>query len=283
MASANPEKENEKKVVADGCESCSQDKIGKFLVGFLVAVILGATAYFAKFWYDALNPVEVASEVQGSAKTAETNEKDSAKNSSADKTPATESFEKSSKPKVNLFVMSFCPYGNLAENTIKPVIDLLGEKVDWNVNYIASAGDKVISSLHGQPEVDQDMRELCVKELYDSSKMWDFILYVNKNCGSDGSCWKEGANSMNISADSVEKCVADKGFDLLSADSKIAEKSSAQASPTLLINGTQSSSIYSYGNPNKVKDAVCSAFEKAPEECKTELENTSENVQGSCN
>lgn len=280
MASENSEKEKEngEKVLMNGGEGCSQDKVGKFLVGFLIVVILGATGYFAKFWYDVFNPKEKISEVQGSTESNEKNQ-----DSSSGKASETESFEKSSKPKVNLFVMSFCPYGNLAENTIKPVIDLLGEKVDWNLNYIASAGDKAISSLHGQPEVDQDMRELCVKELYDSSKMWDFLLYVNKNCGSDGSCWKEGANSTNISADSVEKCVVEKGFDLLSADSKIAEKVSAQASPTLFINGTKSNSIYSYGNPNKVKDAVCSAFEETPKECETELENTSETVQGSCN
>ena len=237
----------------------------------LTLVILGATGYFAKFWYDVLftkdqTPTEVKSAQSATP-------------------PATVSttIEKSEKPKVNLFVMSFCPYGNLAENTIKPVIDLLGDKVEWNLNYVVSVNGTTVSSLHGQPETDQNVRELCVQDLYDYSKMWDFILYVNENCGSNGSCWKDGATSLGIDTAKIENCLTERTLELMTAEAKIAGEFGAQASPTFFINSTKDNSIYSYGNPNTVKEAICSAFVEAPEECATVLESSDTNVSGSCN
>ena len=239
----------------------------------LSLIIIGATGYFAKFWYDALfSNKPISSDV--------------ATKQSATATPSPETatiIEKTQKPKVNLFVMSFCPYGNLAENTIKPVIDLLGDKVDWNLNYVVSVNGTTVSSLHGQPETDQNVRELCVGELYNSAKMWDFILYVNENCGSNGSCWKDGAISLGLDTGVIETCVADKTLELMTAEAKIASEFGAQASPTFFINGTKDNSIYSYGNPNVVKEAICSAFVETPEECAVVLESTNTNVSGSCN
>ncbi len=241
-------------------------------VTILAVLILGATGYFAKFWYDALFKPTAPAEV----KTAQTAVQKSAAEVSS-------TIEKSEKPKVNLFVMSFCPYGNLAEDTIKPVIDLLGDKVEWNLNYVVSVNGTTISSLHGQPETDQNVRELCVQDLYDSAKMWDFILYVNENCGSNGSCWEAGANSLGIDTALVSTCLTERTLELMSAEAKIAGEFGAQASPTFFINGTKDNSIYSYGNPNAVKEAICSAFVEAPEKCATELESTGSNTGGSCN
>ncbi len=46
--------------------------------------------------------------------------------------------EKSARPKVEMFVMSFCPYGNQIEDSFLPVVKLLGDKVDWQPHYIVN-------------------------------------------------------------------------------------------------------------------------------------------------
>ncbi|MBU1089002.1 DsbA family protein [Patescibacteria group bacterium] len=44
--------------------------------------------------------------------------------------------EKSEKPELQFFVMSFCPYGNQIEDVIRPIADLLGDKADIKPQYI---------------------------------------------------------------------------------------------------------------------------------------------------
>jgi len=46
--------------------------------------------------------------------------------------------QKSAKPEVKFFVMSFCPYGNQAEAGLEPVYQLLKDKVSWQPRYIVS-------------------------------------------------------------------------------------------------------------------------------------------------
>src|SRR3989339_794245 len=77
-----------------------------------------------------------------------------------DTTP--EVLPKADKTKVDLYVMSFCPYGNQAEDTMLPVYNMLKDKVEWNMHYIVNVDGTTVNSLHGQLEVDQNEREACV-------------------------------------------------------------------------------------------------------------------------
>lgn len=43
---------------------------------------------------------------------------------------------KTDKPQLDFYVMSFCPYGNQMETTLRPVFDLLGNKVEIKPRYI---------------------------------------------------------------------------------------------------------------------------------------------------
>ena len=49
---------------------------------------------------------------------------------------ATFAARKSDKPELKFFVMSFCPYGNQIEDVLRPVFDLLKNKVDITPHYI---------------------------------------------------------------------------------------------------------------------------------------------------
>src|SRR3989339_495302 len=43
---------------------------------------------------------------------------------------------KSDRPELKFFVMSFCPYGNQMEEILRPVFDLMGSKADIRPQYI---------------------------------------------------------------------------------------------------------------------------------------------------
>ena len=174
---------------------------------------------------------------------------------------------KSDKPKVDLYVMSFCPYGNKAEETMYPVYKLLKDKVEWNVHYIVGVSGTTVNSLHGQPEADQNMREVCVKENYGMDAFWKFMSYVNNNCGSNGACWKDAAKDASADATVIETCVAKKGLEYMKAEADASNAAGAQGSPTLLINGQGTSAVYQYGNTAAYQNAICSAFNTPPEAC----------------
>lgn len=190
---------------------------------------------------------------------------------------------KTDKPEVNLYVMSFCPYGNKAEDTLKPVYDLLKDKVDFNFHYIVTASGDKITSLHSQPEVDQDEREACVMKNYGKGKWIDFVTYVNANCGSDGSCWETGAKSLGIDTSKINSCVSSEGTALMKADAEASNSAGASGSPTMIVNGQQTQAVYQYGNSEAYKKIICDAFNTAPPECSQTLSaQTSTTQGGSC-
>jgi hypothetical protein len=204
-------------------------------------------------------------------------------NSNTNSNSNTQEIPKSEKPVVELFVMSFCPFGNKAEDTMLPVYELLKDNVEWNVHYIVSASGDKISSLHGQPETDQNIRELCVLNEYGQDLFWDFMVYVNGNCGRDGSCWKEGANKLGINVNKIETCFNNDGLSMMKSEAGISKDKGVSGSPTLIINGVKSSLVYQYGNSELYKQAICSSFENPPQECSVVLSgSTSTSNGGSC-
>jgi len=190
---------------------------------------------------------------------------------------------KSDKPKVELFVMSFCPYGNRAEDTMLPVYNLLKNKVDFIVHYIVNVDGNNIGSLHGQPEVDEDEREMCVLKDYGKDKFWAFMTGINKDCGSKGECWEDVAKKLGIDVNKVKTCVISNGLNLMKIEADATDQAGASGSPTLVINGVKSNAVYQYGNSEAYKQAICSAFNEIPEECNQQLSgSTSTSTGGSC-
>lgn len=69
------------------------------------------------------------------------------KNTSPTKTNTTSdnvfAAQKSQKPELKFFVMSFCPYGNQIEDILRPVFDLLKNKADFTPHYIFNKIDNL--------------------------------------------------------------------------------------------------------------------------------------------
>ena len=125
------------------------------------------------------------------------------------------------KPTLNLFVMSQCPFGVSAEQALKPVTDLFGDKIDFQLDYIVSeTAPGIFSSLHYQPETDENIRQLCAKKL-DAEKYMDYIACQNEDYKNVGSNWEKCATEAGINKVALKTCSeGTEGKALLSASAK---------------------------------------------------------------
>ena len=188
---------------------------------------------------------------------------------------------KTEVPDAKLFVMSFCPYGNQAEDAMMPVINLLKDKAKIELHYIVSKAGNKYQSLHGDQELNQDIREICVQK-YQKDKLWDFIKEINSKATSQNvnAKWEGIAKNLGIDVNQIKQCQTDEGPTLLNQEIKLTDKYKISGSPTLLINetifqGSRTSEAY--------KEAICSGFKVAPQECNKKLSSTTSNASsGGC-
>lgn len=157
------------------------------------------------------------------------------------------------KNRVDVFVMSDCPYGVQAENSMKEVLNNFGNKIVFNINYIATDnGNGTFSSLHGEYEAQEDIRQLCVKKYY-PAKLMDYIWCRNEQ-GVQAGDWTTCATNNGIVSKTIETCTNGEGKGLLSANIKVAEGLGISASPTWLINNKyQASGI----DAESIKKVIC--------------------------
>jgi len=184
------------------------------------------------------------------------------------------------KADVKLFVMSYCPYGNQAEDSIRPVVDLLGNKADIELRYVISKNGDKYKSLHGDKELDQNVREMCVQK-YASDKFWDFIKEMNEKSTIDNAQkkWEGIAQGLSIDVDKIKECAKSEKNSLLDEDSKLTDKYEVRGSPTLVVNdvaykGDATSEAY--------KEAICSGFKEKPDVCDKKLSEEGGSVEGGC-
>ncbi|MDD3679631.1 MAG: thioredoxin domain-containing protein [Candidatus Shapirobacteria bacterium] len=187
---------------------------------------------------------------------------------------------KSDQPIAQLFLMSFCPYGNQAEEIMIPVVDLLKDTIDIIPRYIVSKVGDSYSSLHGDQELNQNVRELCVYK-YQPEKFWGFLKEVNADCTYENAdtCWTGPARTLGIDINKISQCERQEFETLLDQEIALTEKYQVSGSPTLLINDT----VYQGSRTaESFKQAMCSAFNSPPEECSTVLGGEVEAPQGGC-
>jgi hypothetical protein len=197
---------------------------------------------------------------------------------------------KTDKPSVELFVMSFCPYGVRAEQNIIQVIDLLKDNINFKIRYIVNVnGDTItdVDSLHGIDEAKQDAIQLIINKYY-PDKFLTYIENFDNNCyqyaqdsAQMDACWKSEASKLGMDTNKIEtSAYSSEGIDLLKAEETEDAIYSVSGSPTLIINGVQSDAIYS--GTSATQDAICSAFNTEPSGCSETLSDSTATATGSC-
>ena len=145
---------------------------------------------------------------------------------------------KEAKPNtMEIFVMSQCPYGVMAENAViaakkngifpqdKTV------KIRYIVNYNPQQG---FSSLHGSGEWEEDVRQLLIAKYY-PTKLWKYLEIRNKDYRS--SRWDKAMEEAGINPKKIMKKFDTEGLELLKAEAAYGEEYGVNASPTFLWEG----------------------------------------------
>lgn len=188
--------------------------------------------------------------------------------------------EKTGKPEVELFVMSQCPFGSIAIKALAPAYELLKDKADFKIYFIANENeDGSFSSLHGQPEVDEDIRQVCAIKHYPDT-YYDYLVCIAEDYVNAETIWEDCAKASGMSVSLIEECYkGDEGAELFSENIKRAEELGIGGSPTYLVNGEK---YVGSRTPEAYKDFICCGYEDVPGECDTELSDSGAQATGSC-
>lgn len=185
------------------------------------------------------------------------------------------------KIKLDLYVMSLCPYGVQAENGVIPAVRSLSEFVELNLSFIGGQtpsplGTPLFTALHGEPETAENIRQVCAMKLA-PSKYMEYIMERNKGVKSPD--WKGAASTAGLSSDliaKIEECSkGPQGSAWYSKSIEASQNRGANSSPTIDIAGTP----YKGGRDMPaLTRALCNALKPAlaagaslPEVCTSKL------------
>ncbi|MCF7917925.1 hypothetical protein K9L27_02915 [Candidatus Gracilibacteria bacterium] len=180
---------------------------------------------------------------------------------------------KKEKSEVELFVMSHCPFGTQIEKGFLPVLNTLGDKIDFQLKFVNYA-------MHDKKELDEEMSQYCIQKNFPEKLVSYLGCFLKEGKGA------ECIDEVNLDKEAIDSCVAstDEEYGITKSYEEktnwkgnfppfaIYEKENqtygVQGSPTLVINGKQ---VQTGRDSQSLLKAVCAGFEEAPEECKTEL------------
>jgi glutaredoxin len=185
------------------------------------------------------------------------------------------------KPQIDFYVMSYCPYGNMAEEAIEPVYKLLGDKADFNPHYVIYSNyngggaqycidpESKYCSMHGVQEMRQGLRELCVDKHIGIKEYFRFVLEMNKKCNYQNadSCWENVAKGLGLDVVKIKSCEANEWDSILSKELALNQALGVRGSPTVFVEGAE------YGgdrSPAGYGESICAGFDTKPAECSSE-------------
>lgn len=194
---------------------------------------------------------------------------------SSQSTPTPTNIPKSDKPTVEAFVMAYCPYGTQIEKGLLPVAELLKDKIDFEIKFVYYAMHPTSG------EVEEQLNQYCIQE-EQNDKYLDYL-----TCFLEAGDGEGCIESVGIDTDALATCTeaTDKEFNVLenlNDESKWLsgrfpkfnihkaenDKYEIKGSPSLVINGANAQAGRDSAS---LLNAICAAFEDAPEECDTAL------------
>ncbi len=178
--------------------------------------------------------------------------------------------EKRDTPKVDLFIMSHCPYGTQMEKGMLPVVELLGNKIDFNIRFVYYA-------MHGEKEVKEQTAQYCIQKeqnekflpylkcFLEAGNSEGCLIKANVDRTMLGVCVKKTDEEFNITANFNDNSKWLSGrYPLFNTDAELNTKYNVGGSPTLVINDVEAAASR---DPQSLLDAVCVGFKEKPVEC----------------
>ncbi|MFC1663917.1 DsbA family protein [Patescibacteria group bacterium] len=188
---------------------------------------------------------------------------------SAEQPKSCEDVKKNENPYLEAFVVSYCPFGlqmqRILNEIVKNIPSLAG---NIEVEYIGSAQEDKIVSMHGEQEAEENLRQICIRE-EQSDKYWSYIdCFIKK--GEVDNC----LNTINVDKDKLTACLIDasKGVEYAKGDFTFQNEYKVSGSPTLFLNGEKVSEFDFGGRTAQaLKTLLCCGFEMESGLCSQEL------------
>jgi len=183
-----------------------------------------------------------------------------------------EDLKKSDEPSLEAFVVSKCPFGLQMQRILNEIVKNMPSLANnIKVRYIGSIQDNKVTSMHGDPEAEENLRQICIRE-EQKDKYWNYIAcHIQK--GEVDSCLA-GANINKVN---LNNCLTDatKGLNYAKEDFDSGVKYQVSGSPSLFLNG-EGVSEFDFGGrtAEAVKTVVCCGFGQQPEICSQKLSET---------
>ncbi|MFH1210425.1 MAG: thioredoxin domain-containing protein [archaeon] len=202
-----------------------------------------------------------------------------------------EDMTKTDKPVVEVYYMSYCPYGIQAMKGMEPVAKLMGDKVDIQPHYVVYGNyqggspqycidNGNLCSMHGVAELNEDIRQACVYR-DQKDKFWAYTMCTMNECTVQNieTCWETCADKNGVDKAKVNECSTKDGVALMTAEKALNEKKGVQGSPTIFVNGNS----YEGGRaPDQFKENICCGFNTKPTECGQTLSASGPAAAGNC-
>lgn len=246
------------------------------VITIILGVLLIGSAYFLGY---AVGRIGAGPAQQATAPTVNVQTPTQQAAAPAQPAAAAPSVTKADKPTVELFVMSYCPYGLQMEKALVPVAQLLAGKADISVKWVDY-------SMHGEQEVQENLRQYCIQK-DQGGKYWNYLscfvasentTQCQQQAGIDSAelqtCYNAADQQFGIMAGYNNQASWLNGqFPQFNIDKTLNDQYGVQGSPTLVINGQQAEVARS---ADAVKTAICNAFTNPPTQCQTTLSTSAE-------
>jgi thioredoxin 1 len=181
---------------------------------------------------------------------------------------------KSDKPLLEAFVVSQCPFGLQMQRIMAEIVSKSPQAKDYlKVRYIGSISNDTITSMHGDEEAQENLRQICIRE-EQPDKYWDYVsCYMIE--GKSAGC----LNSSSLDKGKLSACVEDssRGLTYAQKDFDLANKFNVTGSPTLTLNNEIVSEFdfatntTSARSPEAIKELLCCGFDEEPSFCTKQL------------
>ena len=193
-----------------------------------------------------------------------------------------EDLTKVDQPIIEAFVVSKCPFGLQMQRILSEIVKNIPELAKYiRVEYMGEISNKKVSSMHGDEEAQENLRQVCIRE-EQPNKYWDYIACHIKK-GDVDLC----LISANIDKNILTACINDinKGLAYIQKDfenqdkyndtpecKKDPTKCAVAGSPALILNGKEVSEFDFGGRTAEaLKTVICCGFKTQPSFCSQKL------------
>lgn len=181
--------------------------------------------------------------------------------------------KKADTAKVTAYVVSNCPFGLQMQRVMNKAIGeqpALASVMD--VKYIGAITDGKITSMHGDAEAQENLRQICIRE-EQKTLYWPYVACYMKEGKTDACLTQTGVNTSNLTA-----CTGDakRGLAYAQKDFDLQTKYNIGSSPTLLVNDSQIVSEFDFGGrtADALKQVACCGSTTAGSYCSKDLTKT---------